>query len=109
MTKTNKIPTVKLIYRAKIDARRNISIWLWIFIGLLIGLIPYIKIPLLILGCLLVYFLTPKINLSTPELIQRYSEHPALYTKHYRYRVKLIRLFNIFFGWVCGLIILSFL
>ena len=109
MTKTKKIPTLKLIYQAKIDARRNLSFWLWLCIGFVISLIPYIKIPLLILGCLLVYLITPKIDLSTPERIQRYSEHPALYTKHYRKRVKLIRLINIFCGWVCGLTIVSFL
>ena len=100
--RTNKGTPLKLIRLAKTDARKSVAIWLWGSIGFLIGLIPFVKVPVFILGCLLVLLLIPKIDLSTPEIINTYSQNPALYTKHYVKHVKMLRLFNILCGWICG-------
>lgn len=105
--RTNKLTTLKLIRLAKTDARKSVAIWLWGSIGFLISLIPFVKIPALILGCLLVLLSIPRIDLSTPEIVRTYSQHPALYTKKYVKHVKVLRFFNILCGWICGSIFIS--
>ena len=104
---TNILTTVELIRIAKTEARKSVAFWLWGSIGFLIGLIPLIKVPALILCCLSILLLIPRIDLSTPEIIHTYSQHPALYTKHYMKHVRIIRIFNILCGWICGYIILT--
>lgn len=104
----NKLTTLKLINLAKTDARKSVAIWFWGSIGILISFIPVIRVPTLILSCLSVLLLIPRIDLSTPELINIYSQHPALYTKYFRNRVKMLRLLNILTGWCCGFIIISY-
>lgn len=105
--KANKISTIKLIRIAKTNARKSVAFWLWGSIGILISLIPLIKIPALILCCLSIPLLKPKIDLSKPEIIHIYSQHPALYTLHYMKHAKILRIFNVLCGWIGGFIILS--
>lgn len=107
MTKTVELTSTMLRHAARMDARRSVSKWAWSLFGLILSVIPFIKVVALIVGCILVFLLIPKIDLSTPEQVRVYSQHPALYTEHYRKTAKMLRLITTLCGWLSGIILLN--
>ncbi len=99
-----------LINTAKSDARRSVSKWRWGIFGLCLSILPKINILALAIVVLVVYILIPRIDLSISKRVEIYSQHPALYTMHYRKTAKIVRLMSIFYGWIIGVIcIVSFI
>lgn len=107
MTNTVELTSTILRNTARMDARKNVSKWTWVVFGFILSIIPYIKVVALIVGCILGFLLIPKIDLSTPEQVRVYSQHPALYTKHYRKTAKMLRLITTLCGWLTGIILLN--
>ena len=104
-----EIASAVLIRTAKADARRDVSKWRWRTFGIGLCIVSVINIVLLGIAILFVYLKIPTINLSSPERVNVYSQHPALYTKYYRKTLKTLRTLNIFCGWIIGIIIILFL
>lgn len=71
------------------------------------GVLPVINWVLLGISIIIICVLTPKINLSTPERVRIYSQHPALYTARYRTTAKRVQLRSAFCGWIAGVAILN--
>ena len=104
---TNKIetPSTMLIRTAKADARKNVSKWRWGILGICLSFLPFIDLLALGISAAFVSRLVPKIDLSVPERVKIYSQHPALYTEKYRKTVKKLRFIYLFCGWTVGIIL----
>lgn len=105
MAKTNGTSTTQIIRTAQTDARKNVSKWHWRILGICLSFLPFINLLVLGMAAAFVYLLIPKIDLSTPERVQIYSKHPALYTEQYLKTAKKLRFINILCGWTIGIII----
>lgn len=109
MANTTEISSAVLIRIAQAEARRDVSKWRWRTFGMSLCLVPVINVVVLGIVILFVYLLIPTIDLSSPERVSVYSQHPALYTEQYRKTAKTLRAINIFCGWIIGIIIILFL
>ena len=105
MVKTIGTSSTQIIRTAQTDARKNVSKWHWRILGICLSFLPFINLLALGIASIFVYLLIPKIDLSTPERVQIYFKHPALYTKQYRKTAKKLRFINILCGWTIGIII----
>lgn len=105
----NKIETSSalLIRTANADARKNVSKWRWGILGICLSLLPVFNVIAFIVAIVFVYLLIPKIDLSIPDRLEVYSQHPALYTEQYRKTVKKLRFMCVFCGWIVGIIFLN--
>ena len=104
MKQSDKTSSVLLIGTAKSDARKSVSKWRWGVIGLCLSFLPSIKFLVLGIVVLIAHILIPKIDLSTSERVEIYSQQPALYTASYRKTAKTVRFMSIFYGWLVGVI-----
>lgn len=104
----NKTSLVLLITHAKTDARKSVSKLRWGILGICLSFLPKVNILALAITILVVSILKPKIDLSTSERVEIYSQHPALYTEYYRKTAKIVRFMSVFCGWLIGLIYLDF-
>lgn len=109
MIHSGKTSSVLLIGTAKSDARGSVSKLRWSVLGFCLSILPKINILALGIAALVVYIIIPKINLSSSERAEIYSQHPALYTKYYRKTAKTVRLLSILCGWSIGKICIVFL
>ena len=107
MAKKIQTSSTLIIRTAQTDARRNVSKWRWGTLGICLSLLPFFKIYVFGIAAVFVYLSVPKIDLSTPERVRIYSEHPALYTEQYRKTAKKLRFIRIFCGWIAGITILN--
>lgn len=107
MANTTGTPSALLISTAKMDARKSVSKWRWVTLGVSVSCLPVINLSAFGIVVVFAYLLIPKIDLSTPERLQIYSEHPARYTEQYRKTAKKLRILSIFCGWVIGMIFLN--
>ncbi len=105
MTKKIEASSTLIIRTAQTDARENVSKWRWGILGMCLSFLPFINVLALGIIAAFVYFSIPKIDLSVPERVKIYSQHPALYTKQYRKTAKKLRFINILCGWTVGIII----
>ncbi|MDE0088327.1 MAG: hypothetical protein OXU23_21575 [Candidatus Poribacteria bacterium] len=105
MAKTIRTSSKQIIISAQTDARKNISKWHWRILGICLSFLPFINLLALGIASAFAYLLIPKIDLSTPERVQIYSKHPALYTEQYRKTAKKLRFINVLCGWTIGIII----
>ena len=108
MKHSGKTSSALLSSTAKSDARRSVSKWRWGVFGLCLSFLPIVNILALVLAVLVVYILIPQIDLSASERVEIYSQHPALYTLHYRKTAKTVRFLSILCGWIIGVICLVF-
>ncbi len=108
MANTTEVSSELLIRVAQADARRDASKWRWRTFGIGLCIVSVINIVLLGIVILFVYLIIPTIDLSSPERVNIYSQHPALYTKYYRKTAKQLRSMNILWGWTLGIIIIIF-
>lgn len=104
----NKTSSVLLITHAKAAARKGVSKLRCLLLGFCLGFLPKVHILALGIVIFVVYILKPKIDLSTSEQVEIYSQHPALYTEYYRKTAKKVRFMGVFFGWIIGLICLVY-
>lgn len=109
MRYSNKTSSTLLISAARLDARRSVSKWRWGVLGICLSFLPIIGVISLCVVLLVVYILIPKIDLSTSEKVELYSQHPALYTVHYRKTAKTVRVLSCLFGWIFGALCIVFL
>lgn len=103
-----KTSSALLITHAKTNARKSVSKLRWGVLGICLSFLPKVNILALGITILVVYILIPKIDLSTSERVEIYSQHPALYTEYYRKTAKTVRLLSVFCGWIIGVICLVF-
>ncbi len=108
MKHSGKTSSVLLISAAESDARSSVSKWRWGILGLCLSILPKINLLALVIAVLVVYILIPKIDLSTSSQVEIYSQHPALYTLHFRKTAKIVRSMSIFCGWIIGVICIVF-
>ncbi len=107
MTNTIGTSSALLIRIAQADARRNVSRLCWCVLGICLGFLPFINVLAFSVAIVIMCLLVPKIDLSTPERVEIYSQDPALYTEQYRKTVKKLRFMNILSGWIIGIIIFN--
>ena len=107
MTYINETPSGCLAHLAQAEARRSVSKWRWRALGACFGVLPVINWGMLGISIIVICILTPKINLSTPERVRIYSQHPARYTARYCTTAKRVRLRSTFCGWIVGVAILN--
>ena len=100
-------PSSCLTCLAQAEARRSVSKWRWRALGACFGVLPVINLVMLGISIIIISILTPKIDLSTPERVGIYSQHPARYTAQYRTTAKRVRLRSVFCGWIAGVAILN--
>ena len=96
-----------IIGTAQNDARKNVSKWRWGILGMCLSFLPILNLLAPGIAATFIYFSTPKIDLSTPERVEIYSKHPALYTERYRKTAKMLRFMYILCGWIAGIFILN--
>lgn len=107
MAKKFETPSTLIIRTAQTDARKNVSKWRWGILGICLSLLPFFDIFVFGIASAFVYLLIPKIDLSEPERVRIYSQHPALYTEQYRKTAKMLRFMYILYGWITGIFILN--
>ena len=106
MSNTIETSSSLLIRTAQVDARKNVSKWRWVILGICMSCLSTIKVFSLCVAIVCIYLFTPHINLSTPERIRIYSKHPALYTQQYRKTVHKLQFTSLLWGWIIGIIFL---
>ena len=107
MAKKFGTSSIPIIRAAQTDARKNVSKWRWGILGICLSFLPFFKIFVFGIAAAFVYLIIPKIDLSAPERVRIYSQHPALYTEQYRKAAKRLRFMYILCGWIIGIFILN--
>lgn len=108
MKHSKKRSAALLISAARLDARRSVSKWRWSVLGFCLSFLPVVNVVSVGIASLIAYLIRPKIDMSTSEKVEVYSEHPALYTEQFRKMVRIVRIVSILCGWVIGLICVVF-
>ena len=108
MKHSKKTSSALLISTARLDARRSVSKWRWGVLGFCLSLLPVINVIALGVVILVVFILLPRIDLSSSERVEIYSQHPALYAEYYRKTGKTVRVLSYLCGWLLGAICIVF-
>lgn len=108
MEHSNKTSSALLISTARLDARRSVSKWRWSVLGFCLSFLPVVNVVAVGIASLIAYLIEPKIDLSTTEKVEMYSQHPALYTGQFRKRARIVRIVSILCGWGIGIICVVF-
>ena len=108
MKHSKKTSSALLISTARLDARRSVSKWRWGVLGFCLSFLPIVNVVAVGIASLIAYLIGPKIDLSTTEKVEIYSQHPALYTLYYCKTAKTVRFLSILCGWIIGVICIVF-
>jgi hypothetical protein len=108
MDSKKRMPSASVIRVARLDASQSVSKWGWTAFGVALSIVPTINIVLLGISAVVVSILTPNMDLSSSKRLEFYFENPACYTAEYRKTTKRLRCMRTLYGWLVGVIVLSF-
>jgi hypothetical protein len=102
------MPSASVIHVAQSDASQSVSKWGWTAFGVALSIVPMVNIFLLGISAVVVSVLTPNMDLSSSKRLEFYFQNPACYTAEYRKTAKRLRCMRTLYGWLTGVIIISF-
>ena len=108
MDSKTRMLSASVIRVARLDASQSASKWRWAVFGVALGIVPIFNIVLLGISAVVVSLFTPNMDLSSLKRLECYFQNPACYTAEYRRTTKRLRCMWMLYGWLAGIIVLSF-
>ena len=103
-----RMPSASVIRVARLDASQSVPKWRWAVFGVALSIVPIFNIVLLGISAVVVSLLAPNMDLSSSKRLECYFQNPACYTVEYRRTTRRLRCIWTLYGWLAGIIVLSF-